>query len=70
MFVHSTTTTPYLYMHTVTELQFLCSPCIATCDCRTFKYWMSLTEVSSGSPAVSMRANSVMKRLPFFLKIR
>lgn len=38
--------------------------------CRTFKYWISLTEVSSGSPAVSMRANSVMKRFPFFLRIR
>lgn len=47
-------------------------PCIKTavCVCNTFKYCMSLTEVSSGSPAVSIRANSVMKRFPFFLKIR
>lgn len=36
----------------------------------TFRYWMSLTEVSSGRPAVSMRAKSVMKRFPFFLKMR
>ncbi|TNN43565.1 hypothetical protein EYF80_046228 [Liparis tanakae] len=31
---------------------------------------MSLTEVSSGRPAVSMRANRVMKRFPFFLRTR
>lgn len=36
----------------------------------TFRYWMSLTEVSSGSPAVSINAKRVMNRFPCLLRIK